>query len=332
MGNQVTSGNRSTTRGAGQPRPRPMRQTARGPWAKLRSWNPFRTLPRRAEAYGAAPVDLAELIAERDRLLRDLQKSEEEHRELAKELVFVRMQLAQFEREQAQFNSEEPLRCGTGRIAEIVPPIAGASLRATVSSPSLAGYLFIADSWHCVLSRLLKPDSTVLDIGCGCGKMARNLLDHPYVARFIGIDAYRPSIDFCNRHLAPRSRNRFEFHFLDVHTEAYNPKGKLRGTDVVFPALDGSVDLAYAASLFTHLLEDDSRHYLSETRRVLAPGGLFLPSIHVEPEAGSHYSGDEVRIDVSIDYFVDMAHAAGFRLLERMGPLCGQEALLFSTA
>ncbi len=90
-------------------------------------------------------------------------------------------QLHQYQKEEKQFRSEQPLALGTGVIAEIVPPIAGEPVRSSVGSPSMAGYLVSGDAWQIVLSRFLKENSKVLDIGCGCGKMARNLSYHPYI-------------------------------------------------------------------------------------------------------------------------------------------------------
>jgi SAM-dependent methyltransferase len=238
-------------------------------------------------------------------------------------------QLEQFRLDAAQFSSDEPIPCGTGRVSEIVPPIAGARLRSTVSTPSMVGYLFIADAWHSLLCRLLQEDTTFLDIGCGCGKMARNLLFHPHVKSYIGFDSNRDGIDFCQQHIASRSDGRFVFHYLDVHSDVYNPHGTLRSNEVAFPAADRSVDFALAASLFTHLLERDARHYLQEASRVLSPNGALLASLHSEPPEESVYSGDEIRIDVSLDYFIGMARDAGLHLKERLGTLCGQDALLF---
>lgn len=241
-------------------------------------------------------------------------------------------QLEQLRLDVTHFSRNEPIRCGSGRVAEIVPPIAGGRLRTTVSTPTMVGYLFIADAWHALLCRLLRADARLLDIGCGCGKMARNLLYHPYVKAYIGFDTNRDGIDFCRQHLVPRSEGRFAFHCLDVHSEVYNPQGTLRTGEVVFPAADGSVDLALAASLFTHLLEPDARHYLREVSRVLAPNGGFLVSLHSEPPGDREYAGNEQRIDVRLDYFVEMAREAGLRFEENLGTICGQDALLFKLA
>jgi len=247
-----------------------------------------------------------------------------------REMTGLAAQLYQYQKEEKQFRSEQPFALGTGVIAEIVPPIAGEPVRSSVGSPSMAGYLVSGDAWQIVLSRFLKENSKVLDIGCGCGKMARNLSYHPYIKRYIGFDVIKTSIDWCLESIVPRTGGRFEFHWIDVYSETYNPQGKVRGTEVVFPAADGSIDLAFASSLFTHLLQEDAKNYLREVRRVLAPNGLFLPTIHNTPLPGTSYSGNEARIDIDPDYFVKLAEDAGLRLIQRLGDLCGQEAFLFT--
>jgi SAM-dependent methyltransferase len=244
----------------------------------------------------------------------------------------LRTRWAHFKSEFRQFSGETPQYAGTNRIGAIVPPIAGMALRANVGSPSLVGHLFVADAWHCVVSRFLTKNSTVLDIGCGCGKTARTLVYHPYIRQYIGFDVIPDNVAWCRHTIAPLAEGRFEFHCLDVYSEAYNPLGKLRGTDVVFPAADGSIDFAFAASVFTHLLEADATHYLREVKRVLAPSGIFLPSIHTSPAPGRKYSGRENRVDVDSEYFVELAGAAGLKLVERLGDLCGQQAILFRSS
>jgi SAM-dependent methyltransferase len=244
----------------------------------------------------------------------------------------LRMLLSHFKNEIGQVFSDAPRYAGTGLIGEIVPPIAATSLRANVGSPSLVGNLFVADAWYLVLSRFLSANSTVLDVGCGCGKMARTLVYHPYILRYIGFDVIRENINWCEHSIVPLSKGRFEFHYLDVFSRAYNPAGNIKATDVVFPVVDGAVDFAIAGSLFTHLLQEDAKHYLREVRRVLAPGGIFLPSIHTSTSSGSEYSGDENRIDADSEYFVNLAQTAGLRLVERLGALCGQETFLFAVS
>lgn len=193
-------------------------------------------------------------------------------------------------------------------------------------------FLLVGHSWAQVVSHFLKPDSSVLDIGCGCGKTARFLVNDRGVARYAGFDVLKLSVEWSRRHLTPASQGRFEFHHADLSNAMYNPHGLLQACDYLFPAEDGSVDLAFAASLFTHLLETDCQHYLHETARVLKPAGVAIISVHIEPVAGMCYSGTEARIDVDVDYFAGLAAAAGLRLKERPGDLCGQEILVFERA
>ena len=190
-------------------------------------------------------------------------------------------------------------------------------------------FLLVGHSWAQVVSHFLKPDSTVLDIGCGCGKTARFLANNRDIARYVGFDVLKLSIDWSRYHLSPSSQGRFEFYHADLSNEMYNPHGTIQARNYRFPADEATVDLAFAASLFTHLLERDCQHYLHETARALKPAGLAIISVHIEPATGMRYSGAEARIDVDVDYFVELAAAAGLELKERPGDLCGQEILVF---
>lgn len=190
-------------------------------------------------------------------------------------------------------------------------------------------FLLVGHSWAQVVSHFLKPDSSVLDIGCGCGKTARFLVKDRGVARYDGFDVLKLSIDWSRQYLTVGTEGRFQFHHADLSNAMYNPHGTLKAHEYCFPAADRSVDLAFAASLFTHLLEMDCKHYLAETARVLKPGGLAIISVHIDPVAGTRYSGNEARIDVEVDYFVELAAGAGLKLKERPGDLCGQEILVF---
>ncbi|WP_337176280.1 class I SAM-dependent methyltransferase [Paludisphaera sp.] len=246
---------------------------------------------------------------------------------LETEISWLKMQLAQYRHEQSQFEGQEPFFLGTDRIKDIIPPIPGAGVRATAGSPSMVGYVISSDTWQLLISRHLKEGSVLLDVGCGSGKMARALAYHPYIRKYVGFDVLKDSVDFCNEYLVPRMGDKFEFHHLDV-VSCYNPNGKIKPTEVRFPVADGSVDFAWGCSLWTHLFEEDARHYLREVRRSLAPEGRFLPTIHVNPEPGTKYSGDEVKADIDKDYFFQMCDDAGLAVVEELGMVLGQFATL----
>jgi SAM-dependent methyltransferase len=97
----------------------------------------------------------------------------------------------------------------------------------------------------------------VLDFGCGPGKVLRHFLDEAGRAQFEGCDIHPPSVEWVERHLNPPVR-------AFVNEEA--------------PPLarpDGSYDLIWAMSVFTHLAER-SLDWLLELHRVLDEGGLLI--------------------------------------------------------
>ena len=174
----------------------------------------------------------------------------------------------------------------------------------------------------------LPENASVLDIGCGCAKTARFLAADPRVARYTGFDPMPSVIAWNNRFGIPYTGERFCFLHFDLYSSEYNPNGQVQACDFRFPAQDSSIDVAIAASLFTHLLEPDAKRYLHETARVLRPAGKIILSLHTEPPEGVNYAGDEARIDVRLDYFLRLAADCGLALVEDLGSLCGQHALV----
>ncbi|HLK12693.1 MAG TPA: class I SAM-dependent methyltransferase [Candidatus Binatia bacterium] len=208
-------------------------------------------------------------------------------------------------------------------------PLPPPGLMWTTGAPSVENFLVVGEAWAQVVGHFLRLGSRVLDIGSGCGKLARHLVGHPFVERYVGFDVIAESVAWCRRFIVPHSGGRFRFEHLDVHSTEYNPRGAFRGDAAVFPANDGTITLAAAASLFTHLLEPEARHYLRETARVLAPSGLAVLSIHTQAPPRVPFAGTAARVDVAPDYFVAMTEEAGLTLRERLGPLCGQETFVF---
>lgn len=122
---------------------------------------------------------------------------------------------------------------------------------------------------------LLRPDSRVLDIGCGCGSMVFELLGRlGNAGRYVGFDVHEPCIRWCEQEFSEDPRLRFEIARV---SSPYGSGPSEAPVDAYrFPSDDGSVDLVLAKSVFTHLPSADSQHYLEEIARVLAPGGAAL--------------------------------------------------------
>lgn len=146
--------------------------------------------------------------------------------------------------------------------------------------------MFVGDgSWRAVGNEFLSyfrrfggllPDHHVLDAGCGIGRMAAPLTRYLSPrGRYEGFDVVADGIEWCTKAISPRFPN-FRFTRVPVYNKHYNPLGTVAASEFVFPYEDGSFDLVFLTSVFTHMLPDDLRNYIRQVSRVLRPGGRCL--------------------------------------------------------
>ncbi len=113
---------------------------------------------------------------------------------------------------------------------------------------------------------------SVFDFGCGCGRVARQLiLQRPRPLRYVGIDLHPELIAWCQANLEAAAPG-FRFHHHDVFDKLANP-GAGKAEVLAFPVEDDSVTLFEALSIFTHIPQRHLVFYLREAARVLAGGG-----------------------------------------------------------
>ena len=103
------------------------------------------------------------------------------------------------------------------------------------------------------------PDRTVIDFGCGWGRITRALLHAFEPAQVVGVDPLDSMISACRTWFAP-SPVRFET------IESWPP----------LPFAAGSVDVIVAFSVFSHLPERLATAWIAEFLRVLRPGGIVV--------------------------------------------------------
>lgn len=124
----------------------------------------------------------------------------------------------------------------------------------------------------------LQRNERMLDVGCGMGRKTLPLTQYfDGSASYEGIDVNAAGVAWCRQQITPRFPN-FRFQQIDVFNQLYNPAGKYQAAEYPFPFADGSFTFVMLGSVFTHMYPRDFGHYLSEIRRVLAPGGRSLIS------------------------------------------------------
>lgn len=149
----------------------------------------------------------------------------------------------------------------TGLVADMPP----AEVHAMASGPLAAGGdHYLADATLDALQSAgldLEPGAMVLDFGCSSGRVTRVLGAVRPDVRWIGCDPNAQAIAWARDHLKMA-----EFFVSPVR-----------------PPLEidtGSLDAAFAISVWSHFAQEPALAWLDEMHRVLRPGGLLLITTH----------------------------------------------------
>lgn len=157
-------------------------------------------------------------------------------------------------------------------------------------------FIRTVDFWiHAFADNWIDLGSTIVDIGCGCGRYAYHLRDFSshgrrFSGRYIGIDIDREMIEWCRKNF---DAERFSFEISTHGSASYN-RATTSNEMYRLPVATGSVDLVFSTSLFTHLLEREAQEYIAESARVLRPGGVmahtFFCMDHLPPTYGIRHT------------------------------------------
>jgi ubiquinone/menaquinone biosynthesis C-methylase UbiE len=119
----------------------------------------------------------------------------------------------------------------------------------------------------------LEPQHTLVDVGCGSGRLAKQLVGYLSAGRVLGTDVVPELLDYAQNGCPPQ----WQFRLVE-------------GTRIPFG--NNEADVAAFFSVFSHLLHDESYCYLVEARRVVKPGGTIVFSFLEFEQNWDIFKGD----------------------------------------
>jgi SAM-dependent methyltransferase len=131
----------------------------------------------------------------------------------------------------------------------------------------------------------LRSKQSVLDVGCGCGRIATGLTQYlSPTSRYLGVDIVSELVEFGKKFISPRYPN-FRFVLLEEGNLTYDWWRQKSGQMDIAKLSDarppGTVDLAISISLFTHLDLPAATDILAAIARMLRSGGRAFVTVFV---------------------------------------------------
>jgi SAM-dependent methyltransferase len=113
--------------------------------------------------------------------------------------------------------------------------------------------------------------SEIVEIGCGCGRVAHHLRNEWFKGTYVGIDIDEELLAWDSSNFP---KEKFTFLRSSHASVTYTSKGNDGSTPHTFPA-NWQKDFIYSTSLYTHLLEEELLNYTRESYRVLRPNKVM---------------------------------------------------------
>jgi SAM-dependent methyltransferase len=185
----------------------------------------------------------------------------------------------------------------------LVPDEAPAEVHAMARGPLAAGGDYY--SADLVLEALEAAGGDIaqvgraLDFGCSSGRTLRPLVAAYPDVDWHGVDPNRAAVAWATRHIAGAT----------FHTSSNDPP---------LPFPNAHFDLAYAISIWSHFGERAARAWLDEMRRIVAPGGHLVITVH-GLQSMAFYGAQELRPPEQLDEIAKALYRDGFWFADEFG-------------
>jgi ubiquinone/menaquinone biosynthesis C-methylase UbiE len=186
----------------------------------------------------------------------------------------------------------------------------------------------------------LKPRDTLVDLGCGVGRLAVKIIPMLAGGRYIGIDISDTMLQRADKR---------------IREDIPEPPCHIEWVKQITPQFrieDKSVDMICAFSVFTHMEHEDTYKYLKEALRIVRPGGRFIFSCtDLRSKMGRAMFLNSAALDLrdrwsyvrnvttSLDYITEVVNLSGWSLLRsydgetaNIGPPGGEMLALGQTS
>jgi SAM-dependent methyltransferase len=183
-----------------------------------------------------------------------------------------------------------PFQDWTWPLQKIEQPLPNVDNMKRIGSSEADWFLFSGASFveklHEVTGVKTVKDISVLDWGCGCGRLTRHLIDKGY-GEITGIDIDPINIEWCKTNL-----NGAYFTLVSPDLPSKLPQA--------------GFDLIVGHSVFTHLAEIDQFLWLAELNRLLKPGGNVVVTIMANYSAAIEPFESSSYINLQTNGFLDV--------------------------
>lgn len=146
----------------------------------------------------------------------------------------------------------------------------------------------------------LAADARVLDFGCSSGRHLRVLRAWRSDVSWMGCDPNRPAIEWARAHLPG----------VEFFVSPQEPPLDLES---------GSLDLAYAISVWSHFASDAAERWLAEMHRLIRPGGLLVLTVQGLASVVHYLRIDAIAAAAAVHAVEDLL-ATGHHYLDPFGP------------